>query len=190
MEIEESTKWIGPDRHIVIYYLNPRRDEVYFVTSTPEPDYSIESWSSIGDLDQLRAAYRDFHPQVRAVLDACPSAHKWALVERDPMPSWGTRRVVLLGDACHPMTPYMAQGAATSMEDGVVLTRCLEGVAPNDTGPALKRYEATRKPRTSLIQEISRLNNIDRIRSEVGRVYGYDAFSAPLADPAVAEPVA
>ena len=190
MEIEESTKWIGPDRHIVIYYLNPRRDEVYFVTSTPEPNYSIESWSSVGDLDELRAAYRDFHPQVRAVLDACPAVHKWALVERDPMPSWGTDRVVLLGDACHPMTPYMAQGAATSMEDGAVLARCLAGVAPDDTGPALKRYEATRKPRTSLIQEASSLNSVDRIRSEVGRVYGYDAFIAPLADTAAAEPVA
>ena len=186
------TKWWGPDRHIVIYYTTARRDEVYFVTSTPEKaDWMTrESWSTKGDLGELQEAFRTFHADVRAVLAAAPEVHKWGIFERDPLPTWTRGRITLLGDACHPMTPYMAQGAATSMEDGVVLTRCLEGVAPNDTGPALKRYEATRKPRTSLIQEISRLNNIDRIRSEVGRVYGYDAFSAPLADPAVAEPVA
>ncbi len=87
-----------------------------------------ESWSAKGDLTQLRAAYEGFHPEVQAVLAACPDVHKWALLARDPLPKWADGRVVLLGDACHPMTPYMAQGAATSLEDAVVLSRCLEGV--------------------------------------------------------------
>jgi 2-polyprenyl-6-methoxyphenol hydroxylase-like FAD-dependent oxidoreductase len=62
---------------------------------------------------------------------ACPEVHKWAIHERAPLPAWSRGRVVLLGDACHPMTPYMAQGAATSMEDAAVLARCLEGVGPD-----------------------------------------------------------
>jgi 2-polyprenyl-6-methoxyphenol hydroxylase-like FAD-dependent oxidoreductase len=115
--IDDCVKWWGPDRHIVMYYVNLRRDEVYFVTSTPEPEFKDESWSAKGDLSVLREAYAGFHPQVRAVLAACPEVHKWALVERDPLPRWSDGRTTLLGDACHPMTPYMAQGAAAAMED-------------------------------------------------------------------------
>ena len=62
------------------------------------------------------------------MLRACPEVYKWALLERDPLPRWWEGRVALLGDACHPMTPYMAQGAASALEDAAVLTRCLEGV--------------------------------------------------------------
>ena len=105
----------------------PRASEVYFVTSVPEPVEWLtrESWSAKGDVRELRAAYAGFHADVRAVLDACPDCHKWAILERDPLPRWSDGRVVLLGDACHPMTPYMAQGAATSIEDAAVLARCL-----------------------------------------------------------------
>jgi salicylate hydroxylase/6-hydroxynicotinate 3-monooxygenase len=108
--IDDCTKWWGSDRHIVIYYVKPDRSEVYFVTSQPEPDFTVESWSAMGDVNELRKAFADFHPQVRAVLAACPSVHKWALVDRDPLPRWGDGNVTLLGDACHPMTPYLAQG--------------------------------------------------------------------------------
>jgi len=181
-EIDDCAKWWGPDRHIVIYYVNPRRDEIYFVTSTPEPDFELESWSAKGDLDQLRQAYEDFHPRVRAVLAAAPEVHKWALYERDPMPRWGEGRVTLLGDACHPMTPYMAQGAATSIEDAAVLSRCLDGVDRDGAAPALRRYEASRQDRTARIQQISRLNDMDKIKAEIETVYGYDAWSAPLAN--------
>ena len=102
LDVHACVKWWGPDRHIVSYFVNPRRDELYFVTSTPEPDYAVESWSSKGDLATLRAAYDTFHPQVRAILAACPDVHKWALVERDPLPRWVEGNVALLGDACHP----------------------------------------------------------------------------------------
>ena len=95
---------------------------------------------------------------MRAVLDACPDCHKWAILEREPLPRWSDGRVVLLGDACHPMTPYMAQGAATSIEDAAVLARCLEAVEGDDIEGAFRRYEAHRKPRTSRIQAISSAN--------------------------------
>lgn len=174
--IDGSAKWWGPDRHIVMYYVNARRDEIYFVTSTPEPDFQVESWSAKGDLAELRGAYENFHPQVRAVLDACPDVHKWALFERDPMPQWRKGRVTLLGDSCHPMTPYMAQGAATSIEDAAVLARCLDGVNRDGIEAALQRYENHRKPRTARIQQISRLNDLDKIKAETARVFSYDAW--------------
>ncbi|HVG50944.1 MAG TPA: FAD-dependent monooxygenase, partial [Xanthobacteraceae bacterium] len=122
------TKWWGTDRHIVIYYTTITKSEVYFVTSVPEPSEWLtkESWSAKGDVRELRAAYDGFHENVRAVLGACPDCHKWAILEREPLKRWSDGRVVLLGDAAHPMTPYMAQGAATSIEDAAVLARCLE----------------------------------------------------------------
>lgn len=183
-EIEGSTKWMAKDRHIVIYYVNPRRDEVYFVTSTPEPDFAVESWSREGDLDELRENYRDFHPTVRAVLDACPAVHKWALVERDPLPFWTQDCVALLGDACHPMTPYMAQGAGTSIEDAAVLARCLGEAQPHRIPEALKRYERSRRPRTSWIQSSSSTNDIERFRREQDQVFSYDAWNEPLVEDA------
>jgi salicylate hydroxylase/6-hydroxynicotinate 3-monooxygenase len=181
--IEGSTKWMAANKHIVVYYINPREDELYFVTSTPEPDFSVESWSSKGDMDELRAEYSTFHRHVRTVLEACPSAHKWALVERDPLPTWTNGHVALLGDACHPMTPYMAQGASTAIEDAAVLSRCLAGVRKGGIAEALKRYEATRKPRTSWIQASSSTNDIERFRREQDAVYSYDAWSTELASP-------
>src|SRR5262249_17633883 len=146
--IDDCSKWWGPDRHLVMYYVKPRREEVYFVTSTPEPEFAVESWSAKGDLNTLREAYAGFHPRVQTVLAACPEVHKWALVERAPLPRWGEGRVTLLGDACHPMTPYMAQGAATAIEDAAVLSRCLDGVEVDGVGEALRRYELSRKERT------------------------------------------
>jgi salicylate hydroxylase/6-hydroxynicotinate 3-monooxygenase len=178
------TKWWGPDRHIVIYYTTATRSEVYFVTSVPEPAEWLtrESWSAKGDVQELRQEYEGFHPDVRAVLAACPDCHKWAILEREPLPRWSDGRVVLLGDACHPMTPYMAQGAATAIEDAAILARCLEEVEGQDIEGAFQRYEAHRKPRTSRIQAISSANTWMRGGDgDTSWLYGYDAWNVPLA---------
>jgi salicylate hydroxylase/6-hydroxynicotinate 3-monooxygenase len=176
------TKWWGPDRHVVIYYVTAARDEIYFVTSVPEKAewMTPESWSARGDLGELRAAYAGFHPEVQAVLEAAPEVYKWALFERDPLPHWHEGRVVLLGDACHPMTPYMAQGAASALEDAAVLARCLEGVDGDGLAHAFAVYEATRKPRASAIQMNSSRNTWLRGDTDPAWVYGYDATSVPL----------
>jgi len=183
LTVGDNTKWWGPDRHIVVYYVRPHREEIYFVTSTPEPEFEVESWSAKGDLETLREAYAGFHPHVGAVITACPEVHKWALVERDPLPRWSEGRVVLLGDACHPMTPYMAQGAATAMEDAAVLSRCLDRIDADGVAEAFRRYEQTRRPRTSQIQLTSRQNTWMRARTDPDWVYGYDAWQEPLASP-------
>ena len=178
--MDDSVKWWGPDRHIVIYYVTSARDEIYFTTSQPEPDFQVESWSETGDVTELRAAFADFHPDVRAVLDACPAVHKWAIFERDPLATWSAGNVTLMGDACHPMTPYMAQGAANALEDAVVLSRCLANGGVEDFPAAFRRFEAARKPRTSEIQATSHRNEFMRQKTDPDWVYGYDAWTADL----------
>jgi 6-hydroxynicotinate 3-monooxygenase len=184
MDIGSSrTKWWGLDRHIVIYYTKADRSELYFVTSVPETAEWLtrESWSATGDVMELRKAYEGFHPDVRAVLEACPDCHKWAILEREPLPRWSDGRVVLLGDACHPMTPYMAQGGATAVEDAAILARCLDDVKGEDLKGAFACYEAHRKPRTSRIQEISSANTWMKSGDyDTSWLYGYDAWNVPL----------
>jgi salicylate hydroxylase/6-hydroxynicotinate 3-monooxygenase len=177
------TKWWGIDRHIVIYYTTRTRSEIYFVTSVPEPAEWLtpESWSARGDVKEVRQAYQGFHPDVTAVLDACSDCHKWAILEREPLPRWSDGRATLLGDACHPMTPYMAQGAATAIEDAAVLARCLNEVDGQDIPAAFTRYEAHRKPRTSRIQAISSANTwMKGGTNDPTWLYGYDAWNVAL----------
>ncbi len=180
--LDECVKWWGEDRHIVMYPVKPDGSEVYFVTSQPEPEFTAESWSAEGDVAVLRAAFDGFHPRVRGVLAACPSVHKRTLVDRDPLERWGEGNVVLLGDSCHPMTPYMAQGAAMAIEDAAILSRCLEGIEREGIAAAFARYEATRKQRTARVQLTSRENRWGKGATDPAWVYGYNAWTAPLAD--------
>ena len=185
-DMGDCTKWWGEDRHIVMYPVKPDRSEVYFVTSQPEPGFNLESWSAKGDVGVLRAAFEGFHPDVQRVLAACPDVHKRPLVDREPLDHWVAGNVALLGDACHPMTPYMAQGAAMAIEDAAILSRCLEG-AVQDGGDreaaaaALQRYQATRLERTARMQLTSRQNAWGKGQTDPGWVYGYNAWTAPLA---------
>ncbi len=174
------TKWWGKDRHIVIYYVTAARDEIYFTTSVPErADWTTrESWSMKGDLAEMRAAFAHFHSDAQAVLTAAPDVHKWGIYERDPLPAWSKGRVVLLGDACHPMTPYMASGAAMALEDAVVLARCLHDCESPEA--AFRTYEATRKPRASTVQAGSSANTWMRNETNPDWLYGYDAWRVPL----------
>ncbi|MBY0319730.1 MAG: FAD-dependent monooxygenase [Reyranella sp.] len=179
-DMGDCTKWWGEDRHIVMYPVKPDRSEVYFVTSQPEPGFNLESWSTKGDVDVLRAAFEGFHPDVQRVLAACPDVHKRPLVDRNPLEHWVEGNVALLGDACHPMTPYMAQGAAMAIEDAAILSRCLEGVERDGVAAALKRYEGNRKPRTAKMQLTSRTNSWGKGVTDTDWVYGYNAWTAPL----------
>src|SRR6201991_3053956 len=180
-KIDDCTKWWGEDRHIVIYYVKPDRSEVYLVTSQPEPEFRIESWSAKGDVRELRKAFAGFDRQVGQVLAGCPDVPKWAIVDRESLARWSEHNVTLLGDACHPMTPYMAQGAAMAIEDAAVLSRCLEGVEREGVAAALRLFEATRKPRTSRVQLSSRANTWLKDPTNPDWVYGYDAWTEPLA---------
>jgi 6-hydroxynicotinate 3-monooxygenase len=179
-QVDDSTKWWGIDRHIVIYFTTKNRDEIYFTTSQPETDWTTESWAAEGDLGEMLDTFKGFHPEVQTALEACPRVNKWALFERDPLPKWTEGRACLLGDACHPMLPYMAQGAASSLEDAVVLARCLEASGPGDALAAFGRFEAMRKPRTSQLQLTSHRNKFMQQATNPDWVYGYDAWEVPL----------
>jgi salicylate hydroxylase len=105
---------------------------------------------------------------------------KSALYERDPLPQWSRGRVTLLGDACHPMLPFMAQGAGMAIEDAVVLARCLHHA--DDVPEALRRYAQSRLKRTAEIQIGSRGNQWMKTQGNADWVYAYDAWQVALAD--------
>src|SRR5262249_11125762 len=158
ISVDERAKWWGPDRHVVHYFTTASRDEIYFIAVVPEPNFRVESWSTKADKDTLLAAFAGCHPQLRGILAAAPEPRKWALQEPDAMPPWGKNGVVLLGDACHPMAPYMAQGAAAAIEDAVVLARCLARVSSDKIPKALAVYAANRQGRTARMQLTNREN--------------------------------
>jgi salicylate hydroxylase len=149
--------WMGAGAHVVMYYL--RRGELVNVVAVVEQTgWEVESWSERGNPNELRAAFAGWNSTVTGTLAAVkPEAcFRWALLDRPPLPSWSGGRIVLLGDACHPTLPFLAQGAAMAIEDAATLSRCLATDA--SSAEALRRYEALRKPRTSKIQRVSRLN--------------------------------
>ncbi|GCE39655.1 Salicylate hydroxylase [Rhodococcus wratislaviensis] len=173
------TKWWGPDSatQIVTFPLNQGKDIFVFATCGQE-EWTEESWTTPGSVAELRELYRDFHPEARALLDACDDVLKSALYVRDPLASWTDGRSVLLGDAAHPMMPFMAQGAGMAIEDAVVLSRCLSLF--DDPAVALQTYQETRLQRTSRIQRGSRSNEWLKVAGNGDWVYEYDAWQVPL----------
>lgn len=181
-EIEAFTKWWGPNPHsqIVTFPLNQGKETFIFAT-TGQESWTEESWTSAGDVNELRGFYKDFHPDARALLDACETTLKSALYERDPLEQWSQGSVSLLGDACHPMLPFMAQGAGMAIEDSVVLGRALTGSSTREAAMlALRVYENTRKTRTAQIQIGSRGNQWMKGQGNADWVYGYDTWGTPL----------
>lgn len=182
--IKAFTKWWGPvsTSQIVTFPLNQGRDVFIFATIGQE-SWHLESWTTQGSVEEFKHLFADFHPDATALLNACDEVLKTALYEREPMPQWGQGHCTLLGDACHPMLPFMAQGAGMAIEDAIVLSRALEGVGPeSDVAAALRRYENSRKERTAEVQLSSRGNNWLKQGGNGDWVYGYDAWQAPLAD--------
>lgn len=178
--LDAFTKWWGPspDTQIVTFPLT-RGDDIFIFATAPQASWTEESWTTAGDADELRAMYADFHPEARKLLDAVDEVLKSALYVRDPLPSWSTDRVTLLGDACHPMMPFMAQGAGQAIEDAVVLSRALT-VLDGPLAERLRAYEAARYDRTAQIQVGSRGNEWLKDAGNGDWVYGYDAWTTPL----------
>ena len=184
--IEAFTKWWGPKvaQMIVQFPISAGR-EIFVFSTADQENWLDESWSVPGNVAELRRHYADFHPDARALLDALDAVVKQALYDRDPLPTWTRGAITLLGDACHPMLPYMAQGAGMAIEDGVVLARALAGVGKVGVGnigvpAALKRSEAARLARTARVQRASRANNWLREGNNGDWLYGYDAWRVPI----------
>jgi salicylate hydroxylase len=141
-----GTNWVGAGGHVVHYPL--RRGELMnFVGILERTDWQVESWTIRGTTEELANDFRGWHADVHAIIRNVDEPYKWALMVRPPMPRWTKERVTLLGDACHPMLPLLAQGAVMALEDGFVLARCLTTYADHVT--AFSRYEAARRDRTA-----------------------------------------
>jgi salicylate hydroxylase len=181
-DTDAFTKWWGevPEKQIVTFPLTGGR-EIFVFATLPQKDWSEEGWTLPGDADDLRRAYANFHGDARKLLDALDEVTRSALHVRDPMPQWAKGRATLLGDAAHPMVPFMAQGACMAIEDAVVLARALASADRNDDiEAALARYETERKPRTARVQESSLANDWLKKAGNADWVYGYNAWTTPL----------
>ena len=125
LELEVTAQvWMGPGRHFVHYFVSQRR-LVNFVAIIEQDTWTRESWTERGDVADALRAFEGWHPQVRTILGSVDETFIWGLFDRQPLERWSAGRVTLLGDACHPMVPFMAQGAAQAIEDGATLTACL-----------------------------------------------------------------
>jgi salicylate hydroxylase len=152
-----SGNWFGPGQHFVHYFVAGGR-LLNFVGVIERDNWTRESWTDRGEKSDLAQAYARWHSQVRSIIDAVDETFIWALFDRAPLPRWSVGRVTLLGDACHAMLPFMAQGAGQSIEDGATLAACLAKLGPERVPEALQLYETLRLPRATQLQELSRRN--------------------------------
>jgi len=154
--------WMGPGRHAVTYHLGDGL--VNFIGVVERQDFLQEDWHTTGARQQAAADFADWHPMITGLIDKAEALHCWGLYDRQTLSTWVDGRVGLLGDAAHPMLPFMAQGAAMAVEDGWALARCLASyasdtprAAPN-IADALGDYQRHRLPRTQAAQNASRRN--------------------------------
>ena len=199
-----GVNWVGPGGHVVHYPLRAGR-LMNFVGALERADWQVESWSARGTNAELAADFAGWHEDVQALIRNIPVPYKWALMVRAPMPRWTIGRATLLGDACHSMVPFLAQGAVMAIEDGMVLARALTEL-DGDVPARLAKYEEARRERTRRAVEgsadnIGRFHNRaladpDQARDYVERewagqnvasryewLFRYDATRAPIMEP-------
>lgn len=176
--VDDLTKWWDTDTFVLSYWLDRARQDFYFAAMMPQPVWPCEASSMPANLDEMRGAFAHFHPDVQRMLAGAPpgSVAKWALFERPPRFEFGTNRVLLIGDACHPMRPFMSQGAAMALEDAVILTRALLGV--DDVERAFDTFALARRDRLTRVHCVSSANTFMRGETDPQWVFGYDALSA------------
>ena len=149
----DSAFWLGPNGHVVTYYVSGGK-AVNIVAVLESKEWVEESWNVSSTKEELMAGYKNWHPNVQRLFAQAGEVYRWGLFDRDPMERWTSGRATLLGDAAHPMLPFLSQGAAMAIEDAYVLATRLGAEA--DPAVALAQYEALRRPRTSRVQLESR----------------------------------
>jgi salicylate hydroxylase len=176
-----GTNWVGPGRHVIHYPLRGGK-LMNFVGIVERDDWQVESWTQQGTHDECHRDFTGWHADVHTLIEKLDTPFKWALMGRPPMMRWTLGRVTLLGDACHPTLPFLAQGAAMAIEDGYILARSIDALG-DDPALALERYGAARIERTTRIVERSaengrRFHNQDLASAEGAAQYVDREWSA------------
>jgi salicylate hydroxylase len=149
--------WLGPGGHFVCYPVFAGT-QLSFAATTRWDGEPRESYSATGDPGDLLGAFAGWRGLIADVIRAVNQVRQWALHDREPLADWSARRLTVLGDAAHPMLPFMAQGANQAVEDAVDLAARLTVATSADVPSVLVRYAAVRGPRTNAIQQASRGN--------------------------------
>lgn len=171
-----AVNWIGPGGHVVHYPVQGGR-LMNFVGTLEGNDWSSAPWKRPATVGECIAAFSGWHADIHAILNRAPSVTKWALCGRDFLDTWTRGRATLLGDACHPTLPFLAQGAVASIEDAIVLARCLAGHAA-DVPFALRRYDEIRRPHTYRMVRGASENTLRFHNAALARPESADAFVA------------
>ncbi|MBF7688559.1 FAD-dependent oxidoreductase [Acinetobacter rathckeae] len=186
-DLDDCVKWWHEDRHMMAYYTTSEKDEYYYVTGVPHPPLDTQGQSFLpSSHEEMFKAFEGCHPRIQAMIEASEDITIWPLNSRNPLPIWSSGRLVIVGDACHPMKPHMAQGAGMAIEDGAMLTRCLLKTGLDDYKTAFKLYEHNRKERATRVQTVSNANTFLKQPEDPAWVYGYDLYSEeiyPLNEP-------
>jgi salicylate hydroxylase len=165
---ERGNYWFGPGRTLITYWVRPKK--LYSIlASVPASEVTRESWDESGDISDMLRCFDDAEPRARKMLEQCPFVFITGMYYRDPIDSWSNGRITLLGDAGHPMVPFLAAGAGQSIEDAWTFARVLSR-RKDDVVGALKEYELRRLPRTTRIQAGARAAVKLMHESETGRV--------------------
>ena len=151
--------WAGPSRHFLVFPVR-HGTMVNYVGFVPADEEMKESWSAPGDPAVLRREFEGWDPRIGEVLAQVDKTFRWALYDREPMPTWAKGRLALLGDAAHPMLPHLGQGANQSIEDGMALATILAGVGAAGVPASLQAYEQLRRERVADIQRGARQNGL------------------------------
>jgi salicylate hydroxylase len=149
--------WLGPGAHFVCYPVSGG-EQISFAATTPFSNGRAESWPTVGGVEELMVTFGQWTGLVSDVVAAVETVRRWALHDREPLTRWTAHRLTVLGDAAHPMLPFMAQGANQAVEDALDLASCLASAKDADLPTVLARYERLRAPRTNTVQRQSREN--------------------------------
>ncbi|KXN70150.1 putative monooxygenase [Conidiobolus coronatus NRRL 28638] len=177
---DDLTKWWSDDRFVIAYYMNNSRDQLYFVAGFPEYSWPQGIQFLEAEKEEMLKIFSDFHEIPLQILKSAKEVKKWPLYERPAESAWSKGRVVLLGDACHPMRPHMAQGAAMAIEDGAILVRSLETTGLEKVEQAFDIYQKTRQDRVAKVQQISGENSWMRTTPDPTWLFTTDVWNNSL----------
>lgn len=154
-DMNSQTMWLGPGQSFLVFPVSAGRllNLVAFVPTTLDVE---ESWSAPGEVVDLAVAYEGWSEQVQQVIGAMDHTFRWGIYDREPLTTWSTDHITLLGDSAHAVTPHLGQGANQAVEDAITLAVLLQDAQPADVAARLKLYEKLRIGRTRAVREGSR----------------------------------